>query len=142
MYSREEINYKCSICVTLLLYVNNTSRNRVKADIHRKVWTSCNVCICCASGTKIGLMKNIGEPYIQKRIYRGLQKLLNSFSRASYGPDNLPMPFMENNSLLFSSHHLEFIISENSWFFACYFDKKNIDKKKTTSACKHDQSLI
>ena len=89
MYSREEINYKCSICVTLLLYVNNTSRNRVKADIHRKVWTSCNVCICCASGTKIGLMKNIGEPYIQKRIYRGLQKLPNSFSRASYGPDHL-----------------------------------------------------
>ena len=117
MYSREEINYKCSICVTLLLYVNNTSRNRVKADIHRKVWTSCNVCICCASGTKIGLMKNIGEPYIQKRIYRGLQKLPNSFSRASYGPDHLcllwpwsSMPFMGNSSLLFSFSHLQPVV--------------------------------
>ena len=30
---------------------------------------------------------------------------------------------MENSSLLSSSRHLELVISENSQFFACYFDK-------------------
>ena len=33
------------------------------------------------------------------------------------------MPNMENSGLLFSSCHLELVISENSRYFACYFDK-------------------
>ena len=33
-----------------------------------------------------------------------------------------PMPFTENSSLLFSSIRLELVISENSQFFASYFD--------------------
>ena len=32
------------------------------------------------------------------------------------------MAVTENSSLLFSSCHLELVISENSQFFACYFD--------------------
>ena len=32
------------------------------------------------------------------------------------------MPFTKNSSQLFSSIRLELVISENSQFFACYFD--------------------
>ena len=39
------------------------------------------------------------------------------------------MPVQENSSLLFTCH-LELVISENSLFFACYFDEKT-EKKMT-----------
>ena len=42
--------------------------------------------------------------------------------QALYGPWS-SMPVTENSSLLFSSCHLELVTSENSWFFAYYFDK-------------------
>ena len=43
-------------------------------------------------------------------------------SKIHYRP-RLSMAVTENSSLLFSSCHLELVISENSQFFACYLDK-------------------
>ena len=40
------------------------------------------------------------------------------------------MPITENSNLLFSSCHLDLVISENSQFFPCNFEK--ITSKKST----------
>ena len=118
------ISYPCGSILNHRWFLSFTRH----AHIQFKSNTSLNE-IFCTGGELFERSINGSCPSLYNPQTASAETLLKEAKtqRANYFsiicPDRLYVPVMENSSLLFSSCHLELVISGNSQCFACYLSK-------------------